>query len=124
MGLIFFVLSNFIGLTALFAALVLWRRESGSSPGWLVLHWRVVSLAASSATNPVKVRGRIQHTGCPEIVALLAARDTRNIQAAVPAVEQAGAGDRAGSAGAAGARCGVRCGREPIRSGDRSVPSD
>src|SRR5512135_3683590 len=34
--LIFFLLANFIGLTAFFAALVLWRRESGYSLGWLV----------------------------------------------------------------------------------------
>src|SRR5512135_156482 len=33
--LIFFLLANFIGLTAFFAALVLWRRESGYSLGWL-----------------------------------------------------------------------------------------
>jgi len=33
--LVFFLLTNSIGLAALFAALVLWRRESGSSPIWL-----------------------------------------------------------------------------------------
>src|SRR5512135_2260110 len=33
--LISFLLANFIGLTAFFAALVLWRRESGYSLGWL-----------------------------------------------------------------------------------------
>src|SRR5512135_1720811 len=34
--LISFLLANFIGLTAFFAALVLWRRESRYSLGWLV----------------------------------------------------------------------------------------
>src|SRR5262245_54993776 len=32
--IIVFILANFVGLSALFVALVLWRRESGSSAGW------------------------------------------------------------------------------------------
>src|SRR4051794_7465782 len=33
--LIFFLSVTFIGITAVFAALILWRRESGNSLGWL-----------------------------------------------------------------------------------------
>jgi hypothetical protein len=47
--IIFFLLVNLIGLTALFAALVLWRRESGSSPGWLVSRWRLATLCILAA---------------------------------------------------------------------------